>query len=183
MTGSKHPRRALRSPAAAVLAAVSVAAFGWVGGEPPVRAAPINPAAFKAQFEQARKSAEVVARVRVLTAVCTAAGGKASSGVVTLQLALQVLEVDKGPVKRNDLVVVSREVTPPAGPGPRSYAYMAAVRQFPLTPGVRGAVALRWDKEQRRYVALAGWVPEPNGAPIPTEVGKALVAGATGKAR
>jgi hypothetical protein len=51
---------------------------------------------------------------------------------------------------------------------------MAALRQFPFTPGVKGNVALRWDKEARRYVGVAGWVPEPNNAEIPKEVGKSI---------
>ena len=71
----------------------------------------------------------------------------------------------------------------PSGPGPGSYGYMGAVRRFPFTPGVQGSVALNWDKESRRYTNVAGWVPTPNNAAIPTEVGKAFVAGDTAPAK
>ncbi len=54
---------------------------------------------------------------------------------------------------------------------------MAAQRQFPFTPGVKGNVALNWDKEKLVYVVVAGWVPEPNGAQIPTEAGKKIEVG------
>ena len=59
------------------------------------------------------------------------------------------------------------------------YGWWGAVAQFPFTPGVHGDVALRWDKEGRRYAVVAGWVATPNrdARAIPTEVGKALVAG------
>jgi len=164
--------------ALAVLVAGTVAMLAWVGSRAPLTAAPINPMVFKQQYDNAKKGAEVVAQVRVLSATCTetdAAAGKATS--VTLQLCLQVLDAEKGPVKKSDVLVVSHKVTLPAGPGPRAYGYMAAVRRFPFTPGVAGSVALRWDKDARRYVALAGWVPTPNNAAIPTEVGKAFAAG------
>jgi hypothetical protein len=140
-------------------------------------ATPINPEVFRTRFQSAKKDADVVAEIRVLTVVCTAAkkvGDEVRS--VTLQVAMQVLAVEKGPVKKNEIVVVSREVALPAGPGPRAYGYMAELRQFPFTPGVKGSVALRWDKESRAYAALAGWVPEPNYTEIPKEVGKAVVA-------
>jgi hypothetical protein len=139
-----------------------------------VTAAPINPEVFKRQYEDATKDAEVVAQVRVVAAVCSEAVGEAKNRAVTLQLSLQVLECEKGPVKKNDILVVSHQVTLPAGPGPLAYGYMAAVRKFPFTPGVKGSVALKWDKDRRNYTALAGWVPEPNGAAIPSEVGKAV---------
>lgn len=138
-------------------------------------ATPINPEAFRIRFESAKKDADVVAEVRVLTIVCTEAkkeGNEVRS--VTLQVAMQVLAVEKGTVKKNEIVAVAREVQLPAGPGPRSYGYMGALRQFPFTPGVKGNVALRWDKEGRRYVGIAGWVPEPNNAEIPKEVGKSV---------
>jgi hypothetical protein len=154
-----------------------------LGGAGRLAAAPINPLVYKAQFEAARKDAEVVAQVRVLAVVCTEAANKEGNGAVTLQVALQVLEAEKGPVKKQDVLVVSRQVTPAAGPGPRAYGYMAAQHQFPFTPGVKGSVALRWDPEQRRYAAIAGWVPELNHAPIPTEVGKACVAAEEGSAK
>jgi len=140
-------------------------------------ATPINPEAFRIRFESAKKDADVVAEVRVLTVVCTEAkreGDEVRS--VTIQVAMQVLVVEKGTVKKNEIVVVAREVQLPAGPGPRSYGYMGALRQFPFTPGVKGNIALRWDKEGRAYVAVAGWVPEPNHAEIPKEVGKAIAA-------
>lgn len=177
-----HPLRERRHRMAVILVAAAISACGWVAGESVLRAAPINPKVFKDQFEQARKKAEVVAKVRVLAAVCTGRG-KVNKRAVTLQLCLQVLDVEKGPVKKNDVLVVSRGATPPGGPGPRAYSYMAEVRQFPLTPGVRGAVALVWSKNHRRWVALAGWVPEPNEGLIPTKVGKAVTAGDAGKTK
>jgi hypothetical protein len=137
--------------------------------------APINPMAFKGRYEEARKGAEVVAQVRVVSAVCTEKEKDAPT--VTLQVALQVLDAEKGPAKKNDVIVITHKVSLPTGPGPRAYGYMSAVRQCPFEPGVKGSVALRWDKEQRRYQLIAGWVPEPNGAAIPREVGKAAVAG------
>jgi hypothetical protein len=172
-------RRARRGVVAALSLAVVAVAWDGAGGR--LQAAPINPQVFKTKFDNSRKGAEVVAKVRVLAAVCTAAG-KGNDRAVTLQLSLQVLDVDKGKVKKNDVLVVSHQVTPPAGPGPRAYGYMAALRQFPFTPGAQGSVALNWDKENHRYSAVAGWVPEPNNTPIPTEVGKAYVAGDKGKA-
>jgi hypothetical protein len=142
-------------------------------------AAPINPEAHKRIYEEKSKTAEVVALVRVVAATCTEAEGEPGNRAVTLQLSLQVLEVEKGPVKKNELLVVPHKVTLPAGPGPRSYGYMAALRQFPFPPGVKGHVALNWDKEKRTYTVVAGWVPEPVGsnAAIPTEVGKTFAAG------
>jgi hypothetical protein len=142
-----------------------------------VEAAPINPMAFKQQYESAKKGADVAASVRVISAVCTEAEGAGKARTVTLQVCLQVLDVEKGPVKKSDVLVVSRKVTLPAGPGPRAYGYMAELRRFPFTPGVEGSVALKWDNASRRYVGVAGWVPTPNNAAIPTEVGKAFVAG------
>lgn len=136
---------------------------------------PINPQVFKKKFDEVKKDAEVVADVRVLSAVCTETSGEGKAKSVTLQLSLQVLESEKGPAKKNDVLVVSHKVNLPAGPGPGMYGYMAAVRQFPFTPGVKGNVALRWDKERRNYVVIAGWVAEPNNAAIPKEVGAATV--------
>jgi hypothetical protein len=159
------------------VAALLVLACKTVADEPPA-AAPINPVVYKNIYESKRKSAEVVARVRVLAAVCTEVVGETPvnrSG--TLKLSLQVLAVEKGPVQKNDILIVTHTVRLPGGPGPRSYPYQVAVRQFPFTPGVQGDAALRWDNERRTYVAVTGWVAEPNGAAIPTEVGKAFVAG------
>lgn len=136
---------------------------------------PINPQVFKKKFDDAKKEAEVVADVRVLSAVCTEATGEGKMKSVVLQLSLQVLESEKGPAKKNDVLVVAHQVNLPAGPGPGSYGYMAAVRQFPFAPGVKGSVALRWDKDRRNYAAIAGWVPEPNNAAIPKEVGAVVV--------
>jgi hypothetical protein len=137
---------------------------------------PINPMVYKTKFDAAKKDAEVVANVRVLSAVCTEAAGEGKMKSVTLQLALQVLESEKGPTKKNSVLVVAHKVNLPSGPGPGSYVYMAAMRQFPFTPGVKGSVALRWDKELRAYTAIAGWVPEPNNTAIPREVGAATMA-------
>jgi hypothetical protein len=167
----------LTTAAVGVLGVVGILA--WTAENAVLSAAPINPEVYKRQFEDARKSADVVAQVRVLAAVCTDVTEEGGNRTATLELSLQVLGVDKGPVKKNDLLVVTHKVSPPAGPGPRAYGYMAAVRQFPFTPGVKGDVALRWDKDHRTYVSVAGWVAEPNDAVIPTEVGKAFVAGDT----
>jgi hypothetical protein len=141
---------------------------------------PINPQVYKAEFDKVRKDAEAVARVRVLAAVCTEKsdeGGK--KGSVVLQVTLQVLEAEKGPLQKNQVIVISHKVNLPSGPGPGSYGYMGAIRRVPFTPGVKGDVALKWDNERRSYGVVAGWVAEPNGSPaaIPTEVGKAFVAG------
>jgi hypothetical protein len=162
----------------AVLAAGTFAVLGWVG-ESRVAAQPINPQVFKKQFEEARKDAEVVAVVRVLSASCTEAKGEGKARSVTLELALQVVRLEKGAVKQGDILVVAHKVNLPAGPGPGAYGYMGAVRRFPFVPGVRGDVALRWDAERRRYVGIAGWVEMPNlnSSAIPTQVGMAYVAG------
>jgi hypothetical protein len=142
-------------------------------------AQPINPQVYKKQFEEARKDAEVVVKARAVAATCSAVDGAGKAKMVTLQVALQVLDSDKGPLKKNDVVVITHKVQLPAGPGPGSYGYMGAIRRFPFTPGVEGDVALRWDKEARAYTVIAGWVETPNGNPtaIPTEVGKTIVAG------
>jgi hypothetical protein len=159
-------------------------AAGAVAALAGATAAPINPAVYKQQFEEARKDADVVAQVRVLAAVCTEVGGDSPGGrPVTLQLSLQVIGADKGPVKKNDVLVVTHKVVKSSRPGPAAYGYMAAQRRFPFTPGVRGDVALRWDGKARCYAGVAGWVPEPNNAAIPTEVGKALVAGDSGESK
>jgi hypothetical protein len=158
--------------------AVVVLTLACTAGQGRLAAAPINPIVFKRQFEDAKKKAEVVAEVRVLAATCTAAANDENGNrAVTLQLSLQVLNAEKGPAKKNQVVLVTRQVTKSSRPGPAAYGFMAALRQFPLTPGVKGDVALRWDKEKRCYVGVAGWVPEPNEATIPTEVGKSYVAG------
>ena len=138
--------------------------------------APQPPTAFKDRYEEARKDAEVVAQVRVVSAVCTEAAGEEKPPTVTLQLALQVLDAEKGPAKKNDVIVISRKVSLAAGAGPGAYGFMAAVQQCPFDPGVEGSVALRWDNEQRRYQLIAGWVTGRNGDAIPREVGKAAVA-------
>ena len=131
----------------------------------------INPQMFKKKFDEVKKDAELVAEVRVLTAVCTETSGEGKAKAVTLQLALQVLDCEKGPAKKNEILTVSRTVNLPSGPGPGMYGYQSAQRQFPFTPGVKGNVALRWDKEHRIYSVLAGWVPDINNAEIPREVG------------
>ncbi len=162
-----------------VVAAGVFMALGWGGAA--LAAGPINPKVYKTGFDAAKKDAEVVANVRVLAAVCKAVAGQGKQRTATLELALQVLEVEKGNVKKNDVLVVSHKVNLPAGPGPGMYGYWASLSQFPFTPGAQGDVALRWDKEGRRYTAVAGWVATPNRDPraIPTEVGKAVAAGDT----
>ena len=137
-------------------------------------AAPVNPQVFKTMYDEKSKNAEIVAKVQVVYVTCSAATGEADNRSVTLQLGLKILEVEKGALKKDEVIVVSHKVTLPAGPGPRSYGYMAAQRQFPFTPAVQGHVALNLDKEKNMYVVVVGWVPEPNGAAIPTEVGKKI---------
>jgi hypothetical protein len=106
-------------------AAVALAAYGWLGGDARVGAQPINPKVFKQQFEDACKDAEVVAVVRVLSASCTETAGQGKPRSVTLELALQVVRSEKGPVKQGDILVVSHKVTLPAGPGPKMYGSWA----------------------------------------------------------
>jgi hypothetical protein len=152
--------------------------FGWTGGDGRLAAQPINPMAYKQKFDEARKTADVVADVRVLAVVCTEVAGEGKSKSVNLQLAFQVLDSEKGPIKKNEVIVVAHKVNLPSGPGPGSYGFWGAVRQCPTTAGIKGSVALKWDKESNRYTVVAGWVPEPNlmATAIPTEVGKAFVA-------
>jgi hypothetical protein len=164
---------------AKILLATCIAVLVGTGSGNRLGAQPINPEVYKKQFEEATKDAEIVAKVRVLAAVCTATAGEGKMRSVTLQVTLQVLDSDKGPAKKNDLLVVKHMVNLPSGPGPGSYGYWGATHRFPFVPGVEGNVALRWDKDTRSYAAIAGWVPAPNKAvtAIPTEVGKAYVAG------
>ena len=162
------------TPTAAALAIVC-----WFSGQGPVAAHTRSTKVYEKKYEDAAKDAEVVAKVRVLAAVCTAAEGEGKMKSVTLALSLHVQDAIKG-VKKNDVLVVSHKVNLPAGPGPGSYGYMGAVRQFPFVPGIEGSVALRWDKDSRSYAVIAGWVPSAvstNPAEIPTEIGKAYVAG------
>jgi len=145
----------------------------------PLAGQAINPKVYEKKYEDAAKDAEIVAKVRCLAAVCTATEGEGKAKAVTLSLSLQVLDAVKG-VKKNDILVVSHKVNLPRGPGPGTYGYTGAVRQFPFIPGVEGQVALNWDKDKRSYAVIAGWVataPSMDPAEIPTEVGKAYVAG------
>src|SRR5262245_56696030 len=154
----------------ALVLVAALAGGGRLAGAPP------GPRFFEDRYEQARKQAEVVARVRVVSAVCTEAAGEKTTPMVTLQLALQVLDAEKGPARKNDVIVISREVMLISGPG--GTGFTSAVRQCPLDPGVEGSVALRWDEERRRYQLIGGLVPPGrNGDAIPREVGKAAVAG------
>jgi hypothetical protein len=144
-----------------------------------VAAQAINPKVYQDKFDDAKKTAEVVAEVRVLAVVCTGVSGEGKAKTADLQVTLQVLDSEKGPVKKNQVVVVPHKINLPSGPGPGSYGFWGALRQFPTTAGVKGGVALNWDKAAHHYAVVAGWVPEPNQMPtaIPTEVGKAYVAG------
>jgi hypothetical protein len=171
-------RKASRTVVVSILVGWAVA-LGAAFVQDQAAAQPINPKVYEKKYDEAAKDAEVVAKVRVLAEVCTEAAGEGKAKSVTLALSLQVLDGIKG-VKKNDVLVVAHKVNLPAGPGPGSYGYMGAVRQFPFVPGVEGSVALRWDKDSRSYAVIAGWVPTPvsaNPAEIPTEVGKAYVAG------
>jgi hypothetical protein len=143
-------------------------------------------------FKKAKATADVVAEVRVVTVVCTEAQKKDNKlNSVTVQIAMQILEVEKGPIKKNEIVVVSRRVETPQElvaqgyiPGAKRtvdvldgksiYPNVGMSRDFPLAPSVKGHVALTWDKEARAYVPLAGWVTEPRPEGVPVEVGKAI---------
>jgi hypothetical protein len=151
---------------------------GWLGGDARLAAQPINPIVHKKAFDEASKTADVVAQVRAVKAVCKAVEGEGKAKTVTLEVSLQVLTSDKGPLKKDEVVVVTRKVLLPAGPGPGSYGYMGEIRKFPFVPGVKGQVALNRDKDKGGYIAVAGWVEQPNGNPaaIPTTVGQAIAA-------
>src|SRR4051794_19412822 len=91
-----------------VIASLSFALLGAaVGG-------PINPKANKGKFDEAKKDAELVAEVRVLSAVCPEAAGDGKAKSVPLQLALKVLKTKKGPAKKNDVLIVSHKVNLPS---------------------------------------------------------------------
>ena len=132
----------------------------------------MDPEAQHHVFEKAKAGAEVVAEVRAIAAVCT----DVKDQKVNLQVVLQVISVDKGPIKKNDVVVVSRIVRLPEGLGPGSYGYWGETHAFPFEPGTKGEVALKWDKESRAYVELSGWVKESSHAEIPKEVGRVVSA-------
>jgi hypothetical protein len=164
----------------AILAVGLIAMPGWSAARGAlVAAGPINPKVYKDKFDAAKKDAAVVAQVRVLAVVCTEVKGEGKARTADLLVTLQVLDSEKGPVKKNEVIVVPHKVNLPAGPGPGMYGFWASVRQCPSTAGVKGHVALNWDKDARRYVVLAGWVPDPNLMPtaIPSEAGKAFTAG------
>src|SRR5713101_7614022 len=74
------------------LAAASL--VGWLAGSARLAAGPINPQVYKKEFEKVKKDADLVAKVRVLAAVCTEAKGE-KPRTVTLQVSLQVLDVEK----------------------------------------------------------------------------------------
>src|SRR5580765_8357600 len=86
---------------------ISAAVGIMFGGQRvPAAAGPVNPQVFKTQYDAAAKDAELVAKVRVVAAACTAAAGEGKIKTVTLQLSLQVLESEKGSAKKNDVLVV-----------------------------------------------------------------------------
>ncbi|QVL32830.1 hypothetical protein KIH39_02605 [Telmatocola sphagniphila] len=129
----------------------------------------------KKQFESDKKEAEVIAEVRVLSVVCTEASGQdPMERLFELNICLQVLKVEKGSIRKNDLVVVSRSVTTILHP----YADTTFYHKFPVNPGVKENVALKWDVQARRYGIVSGWVAEPfsSGLNFPREVGKAISA-------
>ena len=146
-----------------------------------VYAQPIDAEVFKQRFEAARKDADVVAAVQVLSVGCSNVGGDERRKTATLQIALLVLENQRGTVARGDVLVVSHTLPLPTGPGPGLHDHLAALRQFPSTPGAKGVVALRWNQDARRYTPIAGWVPEPNHAAIPKELGQVFVWNDTSK--
>ena len=162
----------------AILVSGILAAFTWTAGNVHLAAQPINPQVYKVKFDEAQKTAEVVAQVRVVAVTCTEVAGEGKSKSVNLQVSLQLLTSDKGPLKKDEMVVVTRMVRLPSGPGPGSYGYMGEIRKFPFVPGVKGQVALNQAKDKKGYVPVAGWVEMPNGNPsaIPTTVGKAIAA-------
>jgi hypothetical protein len=102
----------------ATTAFCAAAAWMLAGPSGEVLGQPINPEVYRKKYEEAAKTAEVVAKVRVLSAVCTAVEGEGKGKTVTLQLSLRVLDSEKASVKKNDVLVVVHKVRLPAGPGP-----------------------------------------------------------------
>ena len=141
-------------------------------------APPIPDLVIKGQFEKLSATAEVVAHVRVVAAVCSDVKGDEDNRLVSLQLALQILDAKKGPVRKNDVVVVRHQVSLRSRKVAPAYDYLNVARGFPFVPGVKGDVALRWDAEQRQYQSVAGFVAAPDlTTPIPTQPGQVFVAG------
>jgi len=123
----------------AVLLVGACAALAWLGANP-AAAQPINPQAFKKQFEEAKKDAEVVAVVRALAASCTAIMGEGKARSVTLEVALQVVQSEKGAVKQGDILVVAHTVNLPAGLAPACTAGWERSGAFRSPP----ACGARW---------------------------------------
>jgi hypothetical protein len=107
--------RFLKTP---ILLALAFVVLGAAGSDRFVAAGPINPMAYKQKFEQSKKDAAVVAQVRVLAVVCTEVMGEGKARTANLQISMQVLDNEKGPIKKNDVLVVPHKVSLPAGPGP-----------------------------------------------------------------
>ena len=106
-------------------------------------APPIPDLVIKGQFEKLSATAEVVAHVRVVAAVCSDVKGDEDNRLVSLQLALQILDAKKGPVRKNDVVVVRHQVSLRSRKVAPAYDYLNVARGFPFVPGVKGDVALR----------------------------------------
>src|SRR5207247_375751 len=93
-------------------------------------AQPTDDAQYKARFDAARKDAEVVATVRVLSVACNElALAENRHKKARLQLSLVVLEKHKGDVKPGDILVVGHIVPLPTDSGPRLQPYLTAVRE------------------------------------------------------
>ena len=180
---------------AVVIAAISVghlsAAESFSVFEARQKAEAAHLAAVRKTYDTATATADVVAEVRVLSVVCQEAHndkeGKLLS--VTLQIAMQVLAVEKGGVEKNDILVVTRDVETPQVvtithyntrtrtidmlDGKKSYSNLGLRPEFPFAPDTQGNVALTCDEKRRGYLPLAGWVTEKSYGEIPIEVGDA----------
>jgi len=153
----------------------AVAMMGMAGEVGSQEKAPLGVAVFAEGFKRAKKDSDVVAEVRTLAVVCTDAKKQGEEVVgVTLQLAMQVVAAEKGPIKNHEIIIVEFRLEPLVTVLPP--VRNAGEFRFPYTPGVTGSVALRWDEKRRVYVGIAGWVGNPNYAKIPLEVGKAITA-------
>jgi hypothetical protein len=130
-------------------------------------------AAVRKTYDTATATADVVAEVRVLSVVCKEARhdkeGKLLS--ITLQIAMQVLAVERGGVETNDILVVTRDVETPQMV--TITHYNTGTRTVDLLEGNKGNVALTWDEKRRGYLPLAGWLTERSLEEIPVEVGDA----------
>jgi hypothetical protein len=175
-------RNGLLGRTGVALLLVAAWAMTDLGNPGQLAAQPINPQVYKKRLDAAKKDADVVVTAKAIAVVCAAAEGQGKQRSVNLNVALQVLDTEKGSLKKNDVLVISRKVNLPSGPGPGMYGYWGQQKQFPFNPGSQGELALRWNKESNSYDVLAGWVATPQNVQVPTEVGQAAFAGSVPKA-